>query len=229
MTRSNTAFRNGRCRIRYALAGFCALALVAASSQTSAAAPDDAPISSTIAMIGAGNMGQALGNLWAAAGYHVVFATRHPEELDAVVAAAGNGAEAATVAQAIAQAGIITLAVPYGVEPAIAKAHGAAMKGKVLVDVNNAFERRDGEIAGKAEVVGEAVYSARLFESTRFVRTFNLKGAGSFPSPDAVESADFEMPYTVNDESVRQIAEALIHDAGGTPVYEGGLENAREY
>ncbi|MES1929215.1 dinucleotide-binding enzyme [Salinisphaera dokdonensis CL-ES53] len=212
--------------------GVCALLLCAVSLSPAAAseqAQAKAPISSTIAMIGAGNMGQALGNLWAAAGYHVIFATRNPGELDDVVATAGHGAEAATVAKAIEQAGIITLAVPYGAEPAIAKAHGAAMKGKVLVNVDNAFEHRDGEVATKAEAVGEAVYSAQLFEGTRFIRAFNLKGAGSFPSPEGVESADFEVPYTVNDESARHIAEALIHDAGGTPVYEGGLENAREY
>ncbi|MBO9470585.1 NAD(P)-binding domain-containing protein [Endozoicomonas sp. G2_2] len=223
--------RSNPVRAARLLLGLGALLLCASSLSVSAAEEpvERAPISSTIAMIGAGNMGQALGNLWAAAGYHVIFATRHPEELDAVVERAGHGAEAASVAEAIEQAGIIALAVPYGAEPGIAKAHGAAMRGKVLVDVNNAFERRDGEVAKKAEAVGEAVYSARLFEGTRFVRAFNLKGASSFPTPQDVESADYEVPYTVNDESVRHIAEALIHDAGGTPVYEGGLENAREY
>lgn len=226
MTRSTHVFRSTRRGLVQAL---CVLAIVAAGAWSSASAEEKAPISSTIAMIGAGNMGQALGNLWAAAGYHVIFATRHPEELDAVVERVGHGAEAASVAEAIEQAGIITLAVPYGAEPSIAKAHGEAMRGKVLVDVNNAFERRDGEVAKKAEAVGEAVYSARLFEGARFVRAFNLKGASSFPTPQNVDSADYEVPYTVNDESVRQIAEALIHDAGGTPVYEGGLENAREY
>jgi len=38
--------------------------------------------SKTIAMIGAGDMGQALGNLWAAAGYHIIFATWNPDERD---------------------------------------------------------------------------------------------------------------------------------------------------
>lgn len=185
--------------------------------------------SKTIAMIGAGDMGQALGNLWAAAGYHMIFATRNPDELDAVVEAAGHGAEAASVAEAVARADIITLAVPYKAEPSIAEKYGGAMKGKVLVNVDNALEYRDGEIAKEAEAVGEAVYSARLFEGTRFIRAFNLKAAYSFPDPGEVASADFRMPWTTNDESVRPIAEKLIRATGGTPVYEGGLENAREY
>jgi len=174
-------------------------------------------------------MGQALGRLWAAAGYHVIFATRHPDELGDVVAAAGHGAETASVGEAVARADIICLAVPYMAEPSIAKAHGDAMRGKVVVNVDNALARRDGDIAREAEAVGEAIYSARLFEGTRFIRAFNLKAAFSFPQPDEVDSANFDMPWTTNDESVRPIAEALIRATGGTPVYEGGLENAREY
>ncbi len=180
-------------------------------------------------MIGAGDMGSALGKLWAAAGYHVIFATRHPDELGPVVAAAGHGAEAASVGEAVDRADIICLAVPYKAEPSIAERYGEAMKGKILVNVDNALAYRDGEIAEEAEAVGEAIYSARLFEGTRFIRAFNLKAAYSFPDPDGVESADFTMPWTTNDPSVRPVAEALIRATGGTPVYEGGLENAREY
>lgn len=214
--------------LRYLVLGWLAVVCAGAAAHA-AQEPEPRPISSTIAMIGAGDMGQALGNLWAAAGYRVIFATRHPDRLEEVVERAGHGARAATVAEAIDQAGIIVLAVPYAAEPDIARAHARAMKNKVLVNVDNAIERRDGEIAKQAEAVGEAIYSARLFEGTRFIRAFNLKSAHSFPTPDTVDSAEFEVPYTVNDDSVRPIAEALIHDAGGTPVYEGGLENAREY
>lgn len=207
----------------------CTIALATFVAAGNAADDLTDPSSTTIAMIGAGDMGRALGNLWAAAGYKVIFATRHPDELDDVIAAAGHGAEAASVGEAISRSDIVALAVPYSAEPSIAEAHGDRMKGKVLINVDNAIERRDGEIAKKAEAVGEAIYSARLFEGTRFIRAFNLKAAFSFPDPDDVDSADFKMPWTTNDESVRPIAEGLIRATGGTPVYEGGLENAREY
>lgn len=203
----------------------CVLALVTAGAAGSAQAQDR----QTIAMIGAGDMGSALGRLWAAAGYHVIFSSRHPDELDDVVAAAGHGAEAAPVGEAIARADIICLAVPYKAEPSIAREHGAAMRGKVLVNVDNALAYRDGTIAHEAEAVGEAIYSARLFAGTRFIRAFNRKAAFSFPDPGEVGAASYDMPWTTNDPSVRPIAEALIRAAGGRPVYEGGLENAREY
>lgn len=216
-------------RLRATLALLGALVLMTMSVNASAADEGTGSTPRTIAMIGAGDMGTAVGKLWAAAGYHVIFATRHPDELDDVVAAAGHGAEAASVGEAVERADIIALAVPYKAEPSIAEAHGDKMQGKVMVNMDNALEHRDGDIAEKAEAVGEAIYSARLFEGTRFIRAFNLKSAYSFPEPDEVAAADFEIPWTTNDESVRPIAEALIRATGGTPVYEGGLENAREY
>ncbi len=217
--------------IRFSRRALQAAALLSAlvPAAMGVAGDEDASTPGTIAMIGAGDMGQALGRLWAAAGYHVIFSSRHPDELGDVVAAAGHGAEAAPVGEAVARADIIALAVPYSAEPSIARAHGDAMKGKVLVNMDNALVYRDGAIAEEAEAVGEAVYSARLFEGTRFVRAFNLKAAFSFPNPGEVDASDYEMPWTTNDVSVRPVAEALIRAAGGTPVYEGGLENAREY
>jgi len=105
-------------------------------------------------MIGTGSMGQALGNLWAATGYKIIFATRHSDELDDVVAAAGRGAEAASVGEAVARADIICLAAPYKAEPSIAEEHGEKMKGKILVNVDNAQQHRDGDIAKEADAVG---------------------------------------------------------------------------
>ncbi|WP_070987304.1 NADPH-dependent F420 reductase [Halofilum ochraceum] len=221
--------RCSRKRLRIEVFAFVLMLGLAGSNAPVSADADEGSEAKTIAMIGAGDMGQALGNLWAAAGYHMIFATRNPDELGDVIEAAGHGAEAASVGEAVERADIITLAVPYKAEPSIAEKYGDAMKGKVLVNVDNALEYRDGDIAEKAEAVGEAIYSARLFEGTRFIRAFNLKAACSFPEPDEVESADFEMPWTTNDASVRPIAEELIRATGGTPVYEGGLENAREY
>lgn len=213
---------------RHLRAGLCLLAgLLAGGAALAAEEADEPP--RTIAMIGSGDMGTALGKLWAAAGYHVIFSSRHPDELVPVVNAAGHGAEAAPVGDAVARADIVCLAVPYKAEPSIASEHGEAMKGKVLVNVDNALAHRDGDLAREAEAVGEAIYSARLFAGTRFIRAFNRKAAYSFPDPDEVDETDFDMPWTTNDPSVRPIAEALIRATGGNPVYEGGLENAREY
>jgi 3-hydroxyacyl-CoA dehydrogenase len=42
-----------------------------------------------ISVIGAGNVGGTLGTLWVKAGHSVMFSSRHPEELQDLVKAAG--------------------------------------------------------------------------------------------------------------------------------------------
>ncbi len=43
-----------------------------------------------IGVIGSGNIGGTVGALWARAGHEVLFASRHPEELEQLVAQAGS-------------------------------------------------------------------------------------------------------------------------------------------
>ncbi|WP_423822246.1 NAD(P)-binding domain-containing protein [Salinisphaera sp. SPP-AMP-43] len=224
--------RGLRARARQARLGFVVLVLAAVVglASTAHAETGQAPKpGQVIAMIGAGDVGSTLGTLWAAAGYHVIFATRHPDQLDEVVAAAGHGAEASAVGPAIQQADIVALAVPYKAEPAIARQYGSALKGRILVDADNAFSGRDGEVATQAEQMGEALYSAKLFSGTRFIRAFNMISASRYPAPGNLDATNFDVVYTTNDDSVRSVAEDLIRATGGTPVYKGDLANAPEY
>src|SRR5687767_14738485 len=66
-----------------------------------------------IGMIGAGREGGALGRLLAQHGHSVMFATRHPERLGDLVASVGPNASAGTVAEAVAFADVVFIAVPY--------------------------------------------------------------------------------------------------------------------
>src|ERR1700685_4655508 len=66
-----------------------------------------------IATIGAGNEGGALGTIFAKLGHPVMFSSRHPEQLNDLVAAAGPTARAGTVAEAVAFGEVIFLVVPY--------------------------------------------------------------------------------------------------------------------
>src|SRR3954468_21641042 len=67
----------------------------AAWAQVVTAAPNVAGIK--IAMIGAGREGSALGTLYAKHGHPVMFASRHPEQLNDLVASAGALTKAGTV------------------------------------------------------------------------------------------------------------------------------------
>ena len=71
-------------------------------------------LADTIAVIGTGDVGGALGPEFAAQGHTIVYGSRNPERdrVKELVANSGEGASATTPADAAAQADIVVLAVP---------------------------------------------------------------------------------------------------------------------
>src|SRR5688572_19726722 len=89
-----------------------------------------------IAIIGAGNVGKALGGSLVRAGHNVTFAATHPEH--AAEAARGLQARAAASNnEAVNAAELIILAVPASALGAVAREIGDSAAGKVVVDVSN--------------------------------------------------------------------------------------------
>jgi len=62
-----------------------------------------------IGIVGSGKIGGVVGKLWARAGHHVRFSSRHPERLDALAAEAGPNASRGTIAEALAFGDVILL------------------------------------------------------------------------------------------------------------------------
>lgn len=99
----------------------------------------------TVGIIGAGNIGSALARGFAARGYQVVISnSRGPETLTELVDDLGDGARAATAAEAAEAGDFVVVTVPLKayqdvpVEP---------LAGKVVLDTNNYYWERDGRIA----------------------------------------------------------------------------------
>ena len=87
----------------------------------------------TIAIIGAGNVGIALGTEFAAQGHSVIYGSRSPLSLKTMdaVTRTGSNASAKQPADAAALADVIVLAVPGTVTEAVAKKLGD-LSGKLL-------------------------------------------------------------------------------------------------
>lgn len=64
-----------------------------------------------IAILGAGQVGSTLGRLWHAAGHDVTFAARHAARPQALAAELGERAHEASVADAVAGAHVVLVAV----------------------------------------------------------------------------------------------------------------------
>ena len=103
-------------------------------------------MTSTLGIIGAGNIGSQLARAAITHGYDVVISnSRGPETLADLVAELGPKATAATSTEAAAAGDFVVVTVPLKnyldvpVEP---------LAGKVVIDTNNYYPQRDGRIAG---------------------------------------------------------------------------------
>ena len=99
----------------------------------------------TIGFIGAGNIGGTVARLAVDAGYDVVLSnSRGPETLADLVAALGSKAQAATPAEAAEAGDLVVVTIPL---KNIEQLPLESLAGKTVIDTNNYYPERDGQIA----------------------------------------------------------------------------------
>ena len=183
-----------------------------------------------IGIIGAGNIGGAVGGLWVKAGHPVMFSSRVPDELADMVAKLGPLAHAGTVAQALAFADVIFVAVPYVALPQIGRDYAAQLKDKVVLDATNAVPARDGAaIAKEADENGIGITTQKYLPGTHVVRAFNITGANVFVKEANRPDPKMAIPIAGDDAQAVRVAEELVRDAGFEPVLTGGLATASKF
>ena len=116
-----------------------------------------------IAVLGAGRVGSTVGKLWHAAGHDVTFAARSAARPRALAAELGERAHAASVADAVAGAEVVLVAVPGPVVKDVLQAAGP-FNGRVMLDAANSF--------GQEQVTLRSLADA--FPRARWVRAFQL-------------------------------------------------------
>jgi predicted dinucleotide-binding enzyme len=201
--------------LKAAAAAFCALPL---GGRVVAA---DRP-KMRIGMIGSGNVGSALGGVWANAGYEVMFSSRNLDKDKELAAEIGANARAGTPREAAAFGEVLVFAVPYGALPELGKSLANSIKGKVVIDTCNPFPQRDGEIANRAREKGVGLVSAELLAGARIVRAFNAVGAARMGKAHE-EPGRIGMPIASDDKQAIEVASRMIREIGYEPVLIGGL------
>jgi len=172
-------------------------------------------MNTTIAIIGAGNVGRALATSATRAGYDVIVSSNDREDAQAIATATGARV-ASSNREAAAAAGIVVLAVPYPVLETVAADLAAQLKGKVVVDVSNRPIQTGPAIA-------EAL-QARLPEA-HVVKAFNTAFASRQADPivDGVQADAF---VAGDDAEAKAAVLALASAIGFRPIDAGGLEVA---
>ncbi|MGP0059051.1 MAG: NADPH-dependent F420 reductase [Beijerinckiaceae bacterium] len=178
----------------------------------------------TIAIIGAGNVGKALGKAFLRIGQQVRFGVNNPGKYEAVIRSLGPGASLGTVFEAVAAADIVILAVPYGSAIEIA----AAIKdwrNKILVDASNPLKPGLAGLdpAGSSSA-GEEI--AKRAKNARVVKAFNTTGADNMENATYAGGKVF-MPICADDGEAKKAVIALAASIGFDAVDFGRLDGAR--
>ncbi|AZG16112.1 NADPH-dependent F420 reductase [Cupriavidus pauculus] len=180
-----------------------------------------------IGVVGSGRLGGAVGSLFVKAGHPVMFASRHPEELKSLADPLGPLARTGTVAQALAFADVILLAVPYSAVPEVGQQH--RWQGKIVLDATNAIAARDGAIVDEVKANGIGATTAKYLKGARIVRAFNFTGAAEFTRESHRSGPPMAVPLAADDAEALAVASALVREVGFEPVVVGGLSSADRF
>ena len=204
-----------------------ALALTPLTAQAQSTPQTSKPMK--IGFIGAGNIGGAIGELFARAGHEVFFSSRNPDNLAPLVARVGPRARAGTPSEAIAFGDVVFLGVPYSSMPQIGQDHAAALKGKIVLDAGNPNVRRDGPMAEAAVAKGAGLATAGYLPGARIVRAFNQLNNKVFLSQAHRAGDKVAVPLAGDDAEALAVASQLVADAGFEPVVVGPLAAGKSF
>jgi predicted dinucleotide-binding enzyme len=168
----------------------------------------------TIAVLGAGNIGATLARKWTAAGHVVTIGTRDPGRPSLRDLAAEIGASLATHGDAVAFADVVLLALPGAATAQATAALGPALTGKLVVDATNNV---GGPVMNGLAALGEHAPGAVA------ARAFNTLGWENFADPDFA-GTQADLLWCGPDGEAGALVEGLITDVGLGPVRVGGLD-----
>ena len=170
------------------------------------------------AIIGFGNIGQALARAFARKGIEVsVATTRDPESFASAAAAIGPTIIPTTLAEAV-RADVIFLAVRFESHPDVARAL-PTWQGKTIVDVTNAYGVSPEELGGQpsSRVVAQA------FTGGKLVKGFNHLVAAVLEQDPAVHGGRRVVFLAGDNNDATAEIGALAENLGFSPVKLGGL------
>ena len=179
-----------------------------------------------IAIIGAGNVGSALGSGWAKAGHTIVFGVRDVNKAALKALCARIGATAAPPVYAARQGDVVVLALPWTVAENALKTLGD-LKGKIIIDSMNPLVMKDGALGlerGYMTSGGEAV--ASWLPGAKVVKTFNQIGAEMMTAGHRFETRPV-MFLAGDDDTAKSTVAHLVSELGFEAFDAGELKLAR--
>jgi|SRR5579863_5697855 predicted dinucleotide-binding enzyme len=178
-----------------------------------------------IAILGAGNVGGALGESWTRHGHEVYFGVRQPEaaKVQSVLKKCGPRARAETPADAVHSSEVVVNALSWPATKAVLESLN--LQGKTLLDCTNPLlPDLSGLEVGTTTSGGELV--AQWAKGALVVKIFNSTGFANMLNP-VYEGKAAQMFYCGDDASAKSTAAALAKIIGFDPIDVGPLSSSR--
>ena len=179
-----------------------------------------------IAILGAGNVGGALGKGWAAKGHSIFYGVPDPqsEKVRGVLKSIGSKARTGSVREAADASEVIVLATPF---PATRDAIASAgdLGNKVVIDCTNPLKPDlSGLVVGHNTSAAEQI--AEWTRGARVVKAFNTTGSGNMSNTN-YDGSGITMLIAGDDAAAKSTVMHLALDLGFEPLDAGPLANAR--
>lgn len=168
----------------------------------------------SIAVIGTGSVGSALGPRFAEIGYEVIYGSRSPQsaEVQDLVAATTGNASATTQPMAAQQADIILMAVPWTVAEEVLVSLGD-LSGKVIIDPVNPRVINEEGWADYPSFISNAERLQSLAPNAKVVKAFSSISADTMIDPSLVDHP-ITIPLAGNDAEAKALVANICHNLG---------------
>lgn len=180
-----------------------------------------------IGIIGAGNIGGTVAELFIDAGHEIAIAnSRGAETLRDLVNDLDGKAQASEIEDAAKFGEVVLVAIPFGEYETLP---AEAFRGKIVIDANNYYPQRDGQFP---ELDDDSTTSSEMLEK-------HLKGASVVKAFNTIESGDLQTQGDTNlplekrrvifiagdDSKAKETVAGLIEEIGFAAVDNGFLSD----
>ncbi len=163
-----------------------------------------------------------------ASGRHTVLISnsRGPESLAGLEQELGQAASAVTVDEAARAGELVVVATPLA---AVETLPAEALSGKIVIDANNYYPQRDGQIPEIDAGLGSSEWLAQHLPGARVAKAFNTMWSENILHKSVAAGAEerLAMPVASDDTEAKALASQLVDDIGFDPVDAGNLRDGR--
>ncbi|SFC04797.1 hypothetical protein SAMN05421780_102389 [Flexibacter flexilis DSM 6793] len=184
---------------------------------------------SKVAVIGLGNIGQAVAANLAKSNRAFIAADRNVEKAQTLSAKWGTAATPQPITAAVKEAAIVVLAIPFGVIAEFLQEYAADLAGKIIIDPSNPIAPDENGGFKKiidANLSAGQVNAAALPANAKLAKALGTLGAASLTAAAYQTPEKAVLFYATDDTSINTEVEQLILDNGFAPVRVGGLDQS---